>query len=177
MCSNKIAFTIIYQLEKPVKITVGDGRALTAVGKGAVVLNMELPNSESESCILHDVLYVPELSYNLVSVAKVSQKGKIGKFTSNACYILDKNHKMIAKAPKVEKLYRFKCKPIHEHASVATVSKEDIWHKRFGHLGVGSLQTLSRDRLVDGFVRLALKVSSIALSFPQVTREQVNFWG
>eukprot|EP00731_Ephydatia_muelleri_P016374 Em0009g798a len=151
MCSNKKALTTLYQLESPIKVTVGDGRALTAVGRGDVVLNMECPSSESESCTLHDVLYVPELSYNLVSVAKVSQKGKIVKFTSNACYILDKKHKMIAKALKVEKLYRFKCKPVHEHAGIATNSKEDIWHKRFGHLGVSSLQRLSHDRLVDGF--------------------------
>ena len=151
MCSNKKAFTILYQLESPIKVTVGDGPALTAIGRGDVVLNMECPSSESESCTLHDVLYVPELSYNLVSVAKVSQKGKIVKFTSNACYILDKKHKMIAKALKVEKLYRFKCKPVHEHAGIATNSKEDIWHKRFGHLGVSSLQRLSHDRLVDGY--------------------------
>ncbi|KAL5494293.1 hypothetical protein EMCRGX_G015594 [Ephydatia muelleri] len=151
MCSNKKAFTTLYQLESPIKVTVGDGRALTAVGRGDVVLNMECPSSKSESCTLHDVLYVPELSYNLVSVAKVSQKGKIVKFTSNACYILDKKHKMIAKALKVENLYRFKCKPVHEHAGIATNSKEDIWHKRFGHLGVSSLQRLSHDRLVDGF--------------------------
>ena len=59
-------------------------------------------SSMSKSCILHDVLYVPELSYNLVSVAKMSQNGKIVKFTSNTCYILDKRHKMIAKAAKME---------------------------------------------------------------------------
>ena len=185
MCSNKKAFTTLYQLKSPIKVTVGDGRALTAIGRGDVVLNMECPSSESESCTLHDVLYVPELSYNLASVAKVSQKGKIVKFTCNACYILDKKHKMIAKALKVEKLYRFKCKPVHEHAGIATNSKEDIWHKRFGHLGVSSLQRLSHDRLVDGFdydVSQQLTFcetcpqgkSSIVPSFPQVTGEQVN---
>ena len=107
-------------------------------------------SSMSKSCILHDVLYVPELSYNLVSVAKMSQKGKIVKFTSNTCYILDKRHKMIAKAAKMEKLYKLKCKTIHEHAGIATISK-DVWHKQFRQLGVGSLQRLSRDRLADGF--------------------------
>ena len=86
-----------------------------------------------------------------MSVAKVSQKGKIVKFTSNVCYIPDKRHKMIAKAAKVGKLYQLECRPNHEHASVATSSKEDVWHRRFGHLGVGSLQRLSRDRLTDGF--------------------------
>ena len=55
-----------------------------AVGR-EVVLDMVLPNGESKSCTLHDVLYVPTLSYNLLSVTKASQKGKIVKFTKSAC--------------------------------------------------------------------------------------------
>ena len=47
---------------------------------------MVLPNGKVKTCTLHDVLYVPEISYNLVSVAKASQKGKIVKFTKSACY-------------------------------------------------------------------------------------------
>ena len=30
-------------------------------------------------------------------------------------------------------------------------TKEDIWHKKFRHLGVGSLQKLAKQKLVDGF--------------------------
>ena len=132
-------------------MTVGDGRALTAVGKGDVVLDVVLPNEESKSCTLHDVLYVPELSYNLVSVAKVSQKGKIVKLTHNACYILNK-HKMIAKATKVGSLYQLNCKPSQESANImGSDSKEDVWHRRYGHLGLGSLQRLAREQLTDGF--------------------------
>ncbi len=74
---------------------LGDGRALTAVGRGEVVLDMILPNGESKSCTLEDV---PKLSYNLVRVSKASLKGKIVKFTKSACYMLDKKHKMVAKA-------------------------------------------------------------------------------
>lgn len=50
--------------------------------------------------MLHDVFSVPKLSYNLLSVAKESWKGKIVKFTKFACYVLVKRHKMIAKATK-----------------------------------------------------------------------------
>ena len=66
----------------PIDVMLGDGRALMAVGRGEVVLDMVLLNDESKSCTLHDVLYVPTLSYNL-SVAKASQKGKIVKFTKS----------------------------------------------------------------------------------------------
>lgn len=152
MCCDKKSFAALYQIKDPIEVMVGDGRALTAVGKGDVVLDVVLPNSESKSCTLHDVLYVPELSYNLVSVAKVSQKGKIVKFTKNACYVLNK-HNMIAKAAKVGSLYQLNCRPRQESAHIAMKSelKEDVWHRRYGHLGVGSLQRLAREQLTDGF--------------------------
>ena len=31
------------------------------------------------------------------------------------------------------------------------LNKEDVWHKRYGHLGVSSLQKLANKNLVDGF--------------------------
>ena len=55
------------------------------------MLDMLLPNGETKSCTLHDVLYVPMLSYNLLSVAKISKRNNIVKFTKSACYMLDKN--------------------------------------------------------------------------------------
>ena len=153
MCQDSKSFTTLHQLEHPIDVVLGDGRALTAVGRGEVVLDMALPNGESKLCTLHDVLYVPNLSYNLLSVAKASQKGKIVKFTKSACYMLDKRHKMVAKATKIGSLYHLDHKPNQEQASFAEKAdtKEDIWHKRFGHLGMGSLQKLAREELADGF--------------------------
>ena len=121
---------------------LGDGRALTAVGRGEVVLDTLLPNGETKSCTLHDVLYVPKLSYNLVSVANISKRNKVVKFTMSACYMLDEKHKMVAEATTMGSLYQLDHKPHNERARVAEKSdtKENIWHKRFGHPGVGSLQ-------------------------------------
>ena len=54
------------------------------------MLDMVLLNGELKSCKLHDVLYVPKLAYNLISVTRASQTGKTVKFTKHACYVLDK---------------------------------------------------------------------------------------
>ena len=50
-------------------------------------------------------------------------------------------------------LYQLDYKPNHEGASLAEKSdtKEDIWHKRFGYLGIGSFQKLAREQLADCF--------------------------
>ena len=72
MCHDSKWFTTLnHQLQDPVDVVLGDGRALTATGKGKVVLDMILPNGESKSSTLHGVLYVPKLSYNLISVSRV----------------------------------------------------------------------------------------------------------
>ena len=40
----------------------------------------------------------------------------------------------------------------NEQATVADQeTKESIWHRRFGHLGIQNLQRLAREKLVDGF--------------------------
>ena len=101
MCYDRKSFTTLYQLEDPIDVVLGDGRALMAVAKGKVVLDMVLPNSESKLCKLHDVLYVPKLSYNLLSIAKASRKGKIMEFPKSACYMLDQKHRMVVKATKM----------------------------------------------------------------------------
>ena len=58
---------------------------------------------------------------------------------------------MVAKATKVGSLYQLDYKPNLERASVAekSDSKEDIWHKRFGHLGVSSLKKIACEGLTE----------------------------
>ena len=87
--------------------------------------------------MLHDVLYVPKLAYNLISVTKVSQKGKIIKFTMSTCYVVDKRYKMVAKAGS---LYQLNHKANYECVNVAgrPDTKENIWHKHYGHLGISN---------------------------------------
>ena len=41
---------------------------------------MKLPNGNTIACVLHDVLLVPDLTYNLFSVTSASKKGKSDHF-------------------------------------------------------------------------------------------------
>ena len=112
---------------------MGDGRTHAAIGRGKLVLDIVLPNGQLKSCKLHDVLYVPKLAYNLISVTRALQTGKRVKFTKHACYVLDKNHKVVAKATKVGSLYQLDYKVSCEHTNITNKSdtKEDIWLKRY----------------------------------------------
>ena len=89
------------------------------------MLLMNLPGGKTRKCRLQDLLYVPNLSYNLFSVSKASEAGKVSS------------------------LYFLNCQSC-EQASVA-VTKEDFWHSRYLHLCTQSLRKLAVDGLVDGF--------------------------
>ena len=86
MCSNKKLFVEFQSLEIPMKISLGDGHTLEAIGRGVVPLKMKLPNSSPRRCNLQDVLYVPALSYNLISVAKAAENGKV-----TDCWVREKS--------------------------------------------------------------------------------------
>ena len=124
--------------------------------------------------MLRDVLYIPKLSYNLLSVAKASQRGKIVKFTRSACYILNKEHKMVAKATTIGSLYHLNHKPNHERATF-TEKCDTQEHKRFGHLGIGSLQKLAREQLADGFDFDTTRKLTFCESCPQGKQHHTKF--
>ena len=69
MCINQSGFMQHKSLKKTLKVTLGDGYEVDAVGCGTVVFYSELPYGKSRKCKLHDVLHVPQLSYDLFSVS------------------------------------------------------------------------------------------------------------
>ena len=153
MCSDSKLFETLQNLKQPIEVSIGDGRTLQATGKGNISLEMKLPSDISKRCNLQDVLLVPKLSYNLLSVSKAAEAGKIIEFDKSGCQVLDTKKKLIPTGNRAGSLYYLNClSNRNEQATVADQeSKENIWHRRFGHLGMQNLQRLAREKLVDGF--------------------------
>ena len=155
MCNDRRLFVEFCNLEKPLEVTLGDGYDLDAIGRGVVLLETKLPSGKTKKCKLDDVLYVPKLSYNLLSVSKISDAGKTTRFGETSCQILYDNKKLFAVATRVGDLYYLNCRPRFQKSHTVTdkspETKEDVWHRRFGHLGARNLQKLAKHKLVDGF--------------------------
>lgn len=60
---------------------LGDGHSLKATAQGTVSVRTVYGRNRSRKCSLTDVLFVPELSYNLLSVHKVVEKGNKVNFS------------------------------------------------------------------------------------------------
>ena len=157
ICNNKQSFLEFHSSERPQHVTLGDGHSLSAIGTGNVSLELVLRNGKTRQCQLYNVLYVPKLSYNLLSVSKVTEAGKRVEFQSTDCQIVDQEGKMVAVGIRKGSLYYLSCRQkrvdqVHmSDAKLNGRSKEFVWHQRFGHLNEKSLHTLANQQLVDDF--------------------------
>ena len=151
MCNNRNLFTEFQALDHSLEVTLGDGHALKASGRGTVALKMKLPSGRARYCTLHNVLLVPNLAYNLLSVSRATEAGKLTEFTEVTCKMFDARKRLIAIGSKVGSLYYLNHESQSQQANRAEVQrKKNVWHRRFGHLGTRSLQQLARDKMVDG---------------------------
>ena len=155
ICNNERSFVKLHNLENWHSVTLGDGRNLDAIGYGVVSLMMKLPGGVLQELRLHDVLLVPDLSYNLLSVSKATEAGKTVEFRDNVCSIKSHWGKRIATAGRISGLYYLNCQPAFYQVNTVREkrqeSKESTWHRRLGHLSESSLQKLAKLKMADGF--------------------------
>ena len=152
MSNDKAQFIELRQLKTPQEVKLGDGRSLEAVAEGTVGLETLLPDGSTKQCTLNNVLLVPGLSYSLLSVSKASLAGKKTKFDKNGCEVLNEQNKVIAFATRVGNLYHLEhCRTFQAANMTDKESKENLWHRRYGHLGEQNLQRIAREKLVKQF--------------------------
>ena len=148
-------------------------------------------NGKIQKCKLSDVLYVPDLLHNLLSVSKAASNRKSFEFRQSHCNIIDNKFGVIATATKCRNLYYLNCTGSNlsvkeNHTAMKSAStdrtKESIWHRRYGHLGARNLERIAKEHLVDGFDYEPTKESSFCepcvdgkqstLSFPKTVGER-----
>ena len=138
-------------------IFVGDDRSLNVEGSGTVHLN----NGQ-----IQDVLCVPKLSCNLLSVYQIthSGEGKSVLFTPHQVVIQDlKDSQHIVATRSVDditRLYKFDSFGSSSLPLVFVSHSDDVsrlWHKRFGHLNFRSLQNLCKEKMVTALPMVSCK--------------------
>ena len=143
------------KLDKAEYITLGDGHSVKTFGIGTVDLNVRVSDEKQQRCRLFETLYVPKLSYNLLRVSKATRSGKSFTFTESCCHLLDEKRNVVAIGSKVGNMYYLNYIDEQGTTHAATIcssgdTKEEIWHRHFGHLGMKNLLKLATDQLVNG---------------------------
>jgi hypothetical protein len=141
MAKDKAIFSALNECNTK-KVFVGDDRSLSVVGSGTV----QVDNGH-----FNDVLCVPSLSCNLLSVYQIthSGEGKTVEFSPHQVVIKDlkyPKHVLATRiADDITRLYKFDNFGSSTFSSVFVAHSDDLrelWHERFGHLNYRSLQQL-----------------------------------
>ena len=88
-------------LEEPVTVTVGNNARCPAEGKGTI--SFVTTNGETRN--ISDVLYVPKIKRNLLSIAAITDQGHVVKFTKTGVEILNDGGKVIGHGVRRNNLY------------------------------------------------------------------------
>lgn len=149
-CSNHMTFdrTLFTSLESaPLKtVTLGNGATAEISGQGTVQIDILL-NGEIVCCKLNNVLLVPELGYQLLSVSSLSMKGFTTAFEGRKCDI-KQGRTVVASGTLQGSLYRL---DTVKGANTALVSSTlQVWHERFAHVDPSVIQNMVNNNVVSG---------------------------
>jgi histone deacetylase 1/2 len=121
-------------------LLVGNGETLKILASGSTKLN---------DVNLHNVLYVPEITKNLLSVSKLTaDNNALVEFDENCCYVKDKvTGKALLKGRLKDGLYQLSTnkEPSNNKDPCAYMSLKENWHRKLGHPNNKVLEKVLKD--------------------------------
>ena len=112
---------------------------------------MNLPKGQLRQ--IHDVMYVPSIKKNLIYISTLTDNNLKVEFGKLRCVVKDiqDHYKIVARGTKTGGLY----KPdvalnIKQALTSTTMSTEELWHHRYGHLNYNDLMLLQRKTMLEG---------------------------
>lgn len=123
-------------------VTVANSTSLKVEGEGQIKLA-----SSTTDITINNVLLVPEICANLLSVSAMVNKGLRLTFDSHGCIVQDeKSGKEVATASEENGLYKLNASNRSQCGFLTP--KDDfatLWHRRLGHVGFEQLRRMSAD--------------------------------
>ncbi|GKD29574.1 retrovirus-related pol polyprotein from transposon TNT 1-94 [Tanacetum coccineum] len=148
MCMPRSLFVDLDTSEKSI-VRLGDDKQVQVEGKGTIVID----TTTGKKKVLHDVLFVPKLAHNLLSIGQLICSGLVIVFDDGYCYIQDKRSgQTIAKVGMTtNRMFPLDVSSVKEKAMFVKAWKDsDIWHFRYGHLHLNGLKLLKNKDMVMG---------------------------
>lgn len=129
-------------------ITVANGEQVTSVGKGSIRIKCQNGEGVINSVKLVDVLLVPGIGANLLSVKKLTEKGYVVIFKDRLCEI-NFGEKQVAVGDISGNLFKLR-ESQNVYNAINTNGCIHHWHKVLGHRDIEVVKTLSSSNLVEG---------------------------
>jgi hypothetical protein len=104
MCAHQDWFHHYSPLTSPIDIVLGDDSAIQATGVRCISISMHAKGTLTLA-VLQDVLHMPELLSNLLSVSHFTRCGAEMRFVGEGCTILDQQKEVACKGDLRGNLY------------------------------------------------------------------------
>lgn len=141
------------EISPPVQsINVADNKTLIVKGCGKVNIHIKEKDGTERKIQVRNVLYIPDLATNLLSVSQMTKNGCEVKFYNNDCKIY-KNNKEILSAKSHNNMYIINTEQNCALMSISNEQKPFLWHQRMGHLNFSDLQRMPEN--VTGLEKLS----------------------
>jgi transposase InsO family protein len=132
-------------LLKPLRIRLANDDVMYAEGKGDLFVDV------AQRICLTNVLFVPGLLSNLLSVTALATKGCRVSFDDKAVVFYDKTDRPVIVGHRDGASYMVQMVPVRTAwAAQCQTTNVDYWHRRLGHIGRDGLSRMVRDDMVDG---------------------------
>ncbi|KAG8493279.1 hypothetical protein CXB51_010854 [Gossypium anomalum] len=131
------------------KVRVGNGNLIEAKGKGDVVISTHLGNKA-----IFDVLYVPDIDQNLLSVGQLIENGYSLLFKNDSCVVEDAFGQILVIVAMTDRCFMLDVNQLEKKAYAGATNLASLWHKRLGHVSYKSLGLLNRLNLVEDMSKI-----------------------
>ena len=98
--------------------------------------------------MLKDMLYVPDITFTLISIRKCNNAGYQTMFAQQKCIVKDSKGNTLLEAPKFHSLYHLDCDN-EEITACPTLPAAEI-HGRSGHISQKSMKQLLGQQMISG---------------------------
>ncbi|MCO5581485.1 hypothetical protein L7F22_035370 [Adiantum nelumboides] len=133
------------------KVTCANNASYPIKGVGKILITI----SDGSDLCLPDVLYVPGIKKNLLSVSSLAKNGLRVIFEDDRCIVRDREngYSLITTGTLENGLfvldrYEKQIQACNAETKTQAMQDAELWHARFGHVGYGSLMTLQRHNMV-----------------------------
>ena len=130
-------------------VRFANNRVIQAEGAGNVVVTKQ----DGKQAIISDVLYVPGMKSNLISLGQLLEKGYSVRTVDNLLEVCDAAKKTVIKVPLARnKTFKVSLNKLDTQCFSAAVYTDEfwLWHLRMGHLNFRDLSRMRFEKLVSG---------------------------
>jgi Pol polyprotein, beta-barrel domain/Integrase core domain/GAG-pre-integrase domain len=155
ICGNKSLFESMHEVPT-ITIEMASGESFTADKRGMIKITLRSIDMDDVTVTLQEVVYVPSLDINLLSVGRVTGANVDVSFSKDYAY-LSLDNTIISQGLKINNLFAFRaivdepaCDDTKHAYSSIKPSEATLWHHRLAHVSYSTINKMSKSNTVIG---------------------------